>query len=450
MVAIMKSVAQRGWWYALVAPISAVGVMAGAVLVHSYPALTPVLERPYKEVESLISEAKSLAELYELRNRLQQDIENQPPTLVSVATRANSVPTALLEKLQAVEIRIGVEESAKVSWEQAIRTANQAVELKQQPDQTEETIAKRYQLWKSATDSLREVSADSFVGEQAAKKLKEYEGILSVVAYEYDTARSGFLKAIADSTGMGSQVHVTVCSLERECRRYQGKEPPASPASLIKVPLAIATMEKLTREKIDPDTPIFIDPSNYTEDAAKIWVGTEYPIRKVLLQMITHSSNIATNQLIDYVGWQSIEQTLRDRGYEYTRIGSKLTGQVTSPTANMSSVPNESISNEINMDELTDMMVSIYNNEVPGADLILEGLVNQYDWELGYEAIRRPAVWIGEKTGQNSSVLGTTVGVNIKGKRYVISVAINYTASEPAVKQVISGIVKHLIDHDGF
>ncbi|QKD82372.1 serine hydrolase [Thermoleptolyngbya sichuanensis A183] len=445
MVAIMKSVAQRGWWYALVAPISAVGVMAGAVLVHSYPALTPVLERPYKEGESLISEAKSLAELYELRNRLQQDIENQPPTLVSVATRANSVPTALLEKLQAVEIRIGVEESAKVSWEQAIRTANQAVELKQQPDQTEETIAKRYQLWKSATDSLREVSADSFVGEQAAKKLKEYEGILSVVAYEYDTARSGFLKAIADSTGMGSQVHVTVCSLERECRRYQGKEPPASPASLIKVPLAIATMDKLTREKIDPDTPIFIDPSNYTEDAAKIWVGTEYPIRKVLLQTITHSSNIATNQLIDYVGWDAINQTLRDRGYQYTRISTKLTGNSISPTDNVGGVPNE-----INMDELTDMMVSIYNNEVPGADLILEGLVNQYDWELGYEAIRRPAVWIGEKTGQNSSVLGTTVGVNIKGKRYVISVAINYTASEPAVKQVISGIVKHLIDHNGF
>ncbi len=445
MVAVMKSVAHRWGWYALVAPISAFGVMAGAVLVHSYPALTPVLERPYEEGASLIPEVKSLAELYEIRDRLRQDLESQPPALVSVATKAASAPTALLEKLQAVEIRIGVEEAAKASWEQAIRTASQAVKLKQQPNQTEETIAKRYTLWKSATDSLREVSTDSFVGAQAAKKLEEYEGILSAVAYEYDTTRSGFLKAIADSTGMGSQVHVTVCTLERECRRYQGKEPPASPASLIKVPLAIATMEKLTREKIDPNTPIFIDPSNYTEDAAKIWVGTEYPIRQVLLQMITHSSNIATNQLIDYVGWQSIEQTLRDRGYEYTRVSTKLTGNSISPTANVGGVPNE-----INMDELTDMMVSIYNNEVPGSDLILEGLVNQYDWELGYEAIRRPAVWIGEKTGQNSSVLGTTVGVNIKGKRYVISVAINYTASEPAVKQVISGIVKHLIDHDGF
>ena len=445
MVAVMKSVAHRWGWYALVAPISALGVMAGAVLVHSYTALTPVLERPYEEGESLIPEAKSLAELYEIRDRLQQDLESQPPTLVSVATKAASAPTVLLEKLQAVEIRIGVEEAAKASWEQAIRMANQAVKLDQQPDQTEETIAKRYTLWKSATDSLREVSADSFVGAQAAKKLKEYESILSLVAYEYDTARSGFLKAIADSTGMGSQVHITVCTLERECRRYQGKEPPASPASLIKVPLAIATMEKLTREKIDPNTPIFIDPSNYTEDAAKIWVGTEYPIRQVLLQMITHSSNIATNQLIDYVGWQSIEQTLRDRGYQHTHIRTKLTGNSISPTANVGGVLNE-----INMDELTDMMVSIYNNEVPGSDLILEGLVNQYDWELGYEAIRQPAVWIGEKTGQNSSVLGTTVGVNIKGKRYVISVAIDYTASEPAVKQVISGIVKHLIDHDGF
>ncbi|GAB4149220.1 MAG: hypothetical protein Fur0046_27820 [Cyanobacteria bacterium J069] len=441
----MKSVAYRWWWYALVAPLSILSILAGAVLVHSHAALTPVLEKPYAAGEPEVPPAKSLAELYEIRDRLQQEIENQPPTLISAATGAASAPTDLLEKLQALEIRIGVEESAKASWEQAIRTANQAVALGQQPSQSEATLSQRYELWKSATDSLREVSADSFVREQAEKKLKEYEGILGVVSYDYDTARSGFLKAIANSTGMGDRVHVTVCTLERECRRYQGKEPPASPASLIKVPIAIATMEKLTREKIDPDTPMLVSRSNYTEDAAKIWVDTEYPIRKVLMQMITHSSNIATNQLIDYVGWEAIEQTLRDRGYQTTRVSTKLTGNYISPTANVGGVPNQ-----INMDELTDMMVSIYNNEVPGADLILEGLVNQYDWELGYEAIRRPAVWIGEKTGQNSKVLGSTVGFNIKGKRYVISVAIDYTASEPAVKKVISDIVKHLSDNDGF
>jgi beta-lactamase class A len=437
--------AHRWWWYALVAPIGALGIAAGTVLLPSHAGLTPVLEQPYEEGEPAIPEANSLAELYEIRDRLQQEIDRQPPTLISAATGAASVPTASLKTLQAVEIRIGVEESAKASWEQAIRAASEAVKLGQQPDQSPDAIAKRYELWKSATDSLREVSDESFVGAQAAKKLKEYEGILSVVAYDYDTARSGFLKAIADSTGMGDRVHVTVCTLERECRRYQGKEPPASPASLIKVPIAIATTEKLAREKINPDTPMLVSRSNYTEDAAKIWVGAEYPVRKVLLQMITHSSNIATNQLIDYVGWDAINQTLRDRGYQTTRVSTKLVGNSTYPTANMGGVPNV-----INMDELTDMMVSIYNNEVPGAELILEGLVNQYDWELGYEAIKRPAVWIGEKTGQNSKVLGTTVGVNIKGKRYVISVAIDYTASEPAVKKVVSGIVKHLSDHNGF
>jgi len=435
---------RRLWWYLLVVPISAVGVMAGAVLVQSHVALTPVLETSYSELSPAVPKAKSLAELYQGRDRLRAELEQQPPPLISAATGAASVPLDLLQTLQATEIRIQVEETAQENWKKAIRLANQATTSGAAKDSSQASAQKLYSLWKEAVGALKAVNKDSFLAQQATRKLKEYEPNLDVAAYRYDTARSGFLKKIADDSGMGSRVHVTVCTLERECRRYQGSEPPASPASLIKVPIAIATMQKLASQKIDPKTPIMVSRGNYTEDAAKIWVGQEYPISKVLLQMISYSSNIATNQLIDYVGWDYISQVLQERGYRVTQVKTKLVGDRTYPSG-LGNPPNF-----INTDELTDMMVGIYNNEHPGDDLILEGLVNQYDWALGYEATKRPAVWIGEKTGQNSKVLGSTTGVNIRGDRYVITVAIDNTGSEPAVRKVIRGVVQHLIEQGGF
>ncbi|MGG6297445.1 serine hydrolase [Leptolyngbya sp. AN02str] len=433
---------RRLFWYLLIAPISTLGVLAGGVLVHSYPALTPVLELTGGNRAYNIEAADSIAELREIRDRLIEQSQQKSSSATEGVPITN--PALLLQILQATEIRIQIEETAQENWSTAVRNAEKASQLGTSTELEEAEAGEIYQLWSDAVRALREIPEDSFLGAQAAAKLDEYKDKLGVAAYRYDSARSGFLDAIAESTGRASDVHVTVCNLQRECRRLRGNEPPASPASLIKVPVAIALTQKLEEENIDIDTPMLVSPRNFTEDAAKIWVGAEYPTRKVLLQMITHSSNIATNQLIDYMGTDYINQVLRDRGYRTTRVNTKLIGDNIAP-AGLSGIPNQ-----ITTDELTDMMVGIYNNEHPGDDVILEGLVNQYDWDLAYEAIKRPAVWIGEKTGQNSKVLGTTAGVNIKGDRYVITVAINYTASEPAVKKVVKGIVDHLLANDGF
>lgn len=433
---------RRFWWYLLIAPMTTAGILAASGLLRT-PALTPVLQTPHSETVSL-PEAESLEEWYAERDRLQAELDALPPVAISPRTGEATAPTELLETLQAVEIRIQVEETAKELWDQALRAGGQAAALGVGDDASKADLKQAYDLWKEAVSALKEVPNDSLLADEAAAKLQQYQPNYGVAAYRYDTARSEFLLPIAEQTGMGDRVRITVCTLERECRRLRGDEPPASPASLIKVPVAIALMEKLTAENTSIDTPVLVSRGNWTEDAGKIWVGQEYPLKKIMFDMISLSGNIATNQLIDYVGREDINRILRDRGYTVTTVNTKLVGQRTYP-ANAGVGPNE-----MNSDELTDMMVGIYNGEHPGDDLILEALVNQYDWELGYEAIKRPAVWIGEKTGQNSKVLGTTVGVNIKGQRYVITVTIDYTGSEPAVKSVVRGIVEHLIKHDGF
>jgi beta-lactamase class A len=39
-------------------------------------------------------------------------------------------------------------------------------------------------------------------------------------------------------------------------------------------------------------------------------VGAEYPLQVILADMVSASGNIATNQLIDYLGWDGVNQIL--------------------------------------------------------------------------------------------------------------------------------------------
>ncbi len=434
-------------WLLLVAPISFLGVLTGGVLVHSYPALTPVVEASYDNTLDLDT-VRSLENLRQLREQLIGQIAQQPQVLLSSSNGAGSSSSQLTQKLQAVEIRIQIEEMSKERLDEAIALANDARSLERRLDPEESTEAAEgsvYQRWDEAVALLLGIPRESLVYDQALEELEDYQARLAIAAYRYDTARSSFLEEIAEESGYGSDVRITVCSSQRECRRYQGDVEPASPASLIKVPIAIALMQKVEEDGIDISEIISISRSNYTEDAAKIWVGAEYPLRQVNYQMLAYSSNIATNELIDYVGMDYINQVMRDRGYRTTRVNTKLIGESIAPSNGITGVPNS-----ITTDELTDMMVGIYNQEHPGDDVILESLVNQYDWDLGYSTVRQPAIWVGEKTGQNSKMLGATMGVTLNGTIYVITLTIDYTANEPAYRAVMRSIVDHLIANDGF
>ncbi|MBW4656202.1 MAG: class A beta-lactamase-related serine hydrolase [Kaiparowitsia implicata GSE-PSE-MK54-09C] len=414
---------------------------------HSYPALTPVVEASYDNTLDLDT-VRSLENLRQLREQLIGQIAQQPQVLLSSSNGAGSSSSQLTQKLQAVEIRIQIEEMSKERLDEAIALANDARSLERRLDPEESTEAAEgsvYQRWDEAVALLLGIPRESLVYDQALEELEDYQARLAIAAYRYDTARSSFLEEIAEESGYGSDVRITVCSSQRECRRYQGDVEPASPASLIKVPIAIALMQKVEEDGIDISEIISISRSNYTEDAAKIWVGAEYPLRQVNYQMLAYSSNIATNELIDYVGMDYINQVMRDRGYRTTRVNTKLIGESIAPSNGITGVPNS-----ITTDELTDMMVGIYNQEHPGDDVILESLVNQYDWDLGYSTVRQPAIWVGEKTGQNSKMLGATMGVTLNGTIYVITLTIDYTANEPAYRAVMRSIVDHLIANDGF
>lgn len=433
---------RRSYWPLLLIPAS-LGMLAAAVFLPTKKAFAPPIETPYTQPPQ-VPAITSIEDLYQMRDRLQAELKS-PGSMPSLTTAgAFSTPTKTLQMLQAVEIRIGVEETAKENWNQAFQASEQAQALTQRAnaagDESEKTLGEIHTQWQEAVNSLKSITPSSLIADEAKAKQEEYQNYLDNAAYNYDTARSSFLEPIAEKTGLPiDSVHITVCHLEGECRRLNGGVPPASPASLIKVPVAVALMEKVEEENINLDNKILVARGNYTEDASDIWVGAEYPLKRILQRMINQSSNIATNQLIEYVGRDRINEIMSDRGFDITRINTKLVGESTYP-ANAGVGPNE-----ITMDELTEMMRQIYQQQHPGDEVLIDAMASQEDTVLGYDGLKpTAAIWLGEKTGQNSKVLGTTLAMKIANETYVMSISIDYSGNERAIRQAVRDVANHI------
>jgi beta-lactamase class A len=397
------------------------------------------------------SNPRSLDELYKIRDRLVTELE-QPtspspePTLLSrLVPPAANPQEKLLSQLQAVEAQILVEQRANDDLQQAVRLANRAVETKRQQNQSIESSQQTQFLWNQALNNLQSVPQDSFLASLTASKTQEYRENLTAATSQVQQAKSDFLAAVARESGLSGQASIGICRLSRECVDLRGDVPPVSPASLIKVPIAVALMQKLETEKISLNKEVFVNRGNFTEDSStKILSPKNYPLKTLLEEMIDRSSNTATNQLIDYLGWDYINQFLDNRGYEVTRVKFKLMGEKIMPA-------NPGFGrNRVTANELTEMMVQIYNGETPGAKQLIETLNGQYDRALGFAALQgTKAQWLGEKTGQNSLVLGTTLAMSIDGEAYVMTV-IDTRSGDLQMRQSISKIADYISRNPSF
>jgi len=355
--------------------------------------------------------SRNLMELYQLRDRLQAKIKRLPSGLGWLPL-VDAENQQRLQTLQVVSARIQLEETARENWEQAQRLALQAVTTARLPQHSLATWHQAQTDWRQALKFLQAISSDSFLAEHKTRKITEYQAYLATAVQEAKRAESAFLIAIAQKSGLSAQAMITVCHRSGRCHHLRGNQPPNSPASLAKVPLAVALLQKTTEANIGLDTLIYIEPGNFTEDASTLRAGQRYPLRIVLTQMIDHSSNIAANQLIDYLGHDYINRVLQNRGYRITRINYKFMGEATMP-AN----PGRS-SNRLTSNELTRMMVQIYRLQHPQDRVLIQALKQQDDRSLGIAALQGAAAqWLGEKTGQNSQVLGTTLAVRIANEQ---------------------------------
>lgn len=389
-------------------------------------------------------------------------------------------------KEEAAKEEAANKDANQANFGQATALAHQAVNAYQAAQKAETPVTsiaftrREKRLWRSSIQKLSAIPKDAPLYPQANDKKAHYTTLLTTAERKLLAADSAFITdVISDAQLSPDDIHITLCQIDvppgtigisglearggfnpDHCRHHQGELLLASPASLIKLPIAIALLDKINTENLDLNGQLYIDPDNFTENAigATIEVDQEYPLVQVMGRMIDESNNIATNQLIDYVGREDIAKTLAKQGYQDTFVDHKLAGDRILP-------PNPGTqSNRITTDDVTTMMVNTYRLSHPGDEALLEALLDQKDQELGYQALKElseelnsqssddsgsdyQVEWMGEKTGQNERMLGTTLAMKIAGKRYALTVAINYSGEAIAIRNLIKGIALYLIEN---
>lgn len=432
----------RQFWRLATTVTGSVALMVSIGLTQALPSLG---------TSSELYGADSLKELMNLRDRLIQELE-EPPSNRTEPNFFNSLfadpiqfepNETLLQKLKAVEIQILVEKQAEDNWKQALRLATEATKVADPSDPSPQHRQQVQILWTQAINNLQEISQQSFLARQASQKIKQYQFSLSEITSELLDARAKILEEIRKESGLTRQAMLSVCTLQRDCVSIRGDQPPASPASLIKVPIAIALLQKTAEEKINLNQEIYVDGGNFTEDASQIRARKSYSLKRLMGEMIDHSSNIATNQLIDYLTPKYINKFLDEKGYRVTRVQFKLMGDHIMPRRPGSG------RNRLTSNELTEMMVQVYNYEHPSSQELIDALNRQYDRVIGYAGLQGVpnTKWLGEKTGQNSRVIGTTLAATINGEKYIITAIDNNTANIPQIRTSINKIAQYIAEN---
>lgn len=201
--------------YIAVALINALGVVVGIILVPAPPTLAqssptnldleyriddsglqlPGFEidsRGNSNLETVEITPKSLAELYQLRDRIQAELKkiSNPPDINSnleawqYQLQLKQYETLVKANLQ-VEAQIKFEEKTLESWNQAIKIATEAASYGQQPEShSVEDWETAQQLWVQAIDTLRKIPRESFLSSKAIDKTVEYQGYLAIATYQ--------------------------------------------------------------------------------------------------------------------------------------------------------------------------------------------------------------------------------------------------------------------------
>ncbi len=201
--------------YIAVALINALGVVVGIILVPAPPTLAQssptnldleyriddsglqlpgfeINSRGNSNLETVEITPKSLAELYQLRDRIQAELKkiSNPPDINSnleawqYQLQLKQYET-LVKANRQVEAQIKFEEKTLESWNQAIKIATEAASYGQQPEShSVEDWETAQQLWVQAIDTLRKIPRESFLSSKAIDKTVEYQGYLAIATYQ--------------------------------------------------------------------------------------------------------------------------------------------------------------------------------------------------------------------------------------------------------------------------
>ncbi|HEV3088103.1 MAG TPA: serine hydrolase [Candidatus Elarobacter sp.] len=139
------------------------------------------------------------------------------------------------------------------------------------------------------------------------------------------------LAVLADRTGLGTaQIHVRQLGSKEAAAWSLDDGRTVYPASMIKVPLALAVGRAIADGRLGWDTRVTVGERNATFNDAPspIVPGYATTVEELTTYMLQRSDNVATNQLYDVLGRERATADVHALGFERTFFRRKLSGEL--------------------------------------------------------------------------------------------------------------------------
>ena len=208
------------------------------------------------------------------------------------------------------------------------------------------------------------------------------------------------LAALAERTGLGrAQIHVhSLVSAGPVWSTDDGRA--VYPASMIKLPLAVAAGVAIAAGRLRWDTRVVIDPHNDTvNDAPSPLVpGYAGSVRELTTAMLQRSDNVATNQLYDVLDRERATADVHALGFTETFFRRKLSGALP-----LIDDPEATGRNAFPAAEAVRLLAAIAEDRVPAAATLREILATSW-WDVKLSRGLEPGDAFAHKTGDTDEV----------------------------------------------
>lgn len=197
------------------------------------------------------------------------------------------------------------------------------------------------------------------------------------------------------------------------------------PASVIKVPIMAEAFRQYADGTVAPGDRITVRAPNQTTTwgVSPYAAGVVATVDELVERMVTHSDNVATNQLMDVLRRERVTASMRELGLKTFLLGRKLSG-----SEPLIADPETVGRNRLPPNEIGALLALIATDAIPGASRQRQIMKRCMHAEKLVPGLRDGDVFM-HKTGETSD-LSHDAGIlrTTEGKTYVI---VLYTTPEP-------------------
>ena len=220
-----------------------------------------------------------------------------------------------------------------------------------------------------------------------------------------------------------------------EIYTYNGKTQFWS-ASVIKIPIALTFYEQIKEKNINDTEKVKITEDNYVlgSGIAKLLdKNNKYTFKDLITLMLVVSDNTATNQIVDFIGWESVEKYMKEIGLENTTFKHKM--MIKAGRGPNLTTP----------EEMTTLLERMYKNELPGSEIVLKIMQEQLDRTRIPQLIPNE-IPISHKFGTLPEALHE-VGIIYSKNPFIFCFFSDDQKDKKLTNEVLSVFAKHCFDY---